>query len=211
MTELLFIRHGETVWNRQQRFQGQIDVPLKATGIWQAGRLAERLAREPIDAIYSSDLSRAFDTARAIGAVVGLEPEPHLGLRERAFGIFEGHTVDEIAVRWPDDLRHWRARDPAWVIPQGESGQQCIDRVLAALHDLVLAYAGRRLAVVAHGGVLDVAYRHARGLAWDAPRGHVMLNASINRVQGRASPLHLTIDTWGDITHLGDVRDETLT
>jgi probable phosphoglycerate mutase len=208
---LLLIRHGETAWNAEARIQGQLDVPLSATGVWQAGRLAGRLAREPIDAVVASDLARAWLTARPLAQELGLQVLPEPRLRERAFGIFEGQTVDEIAVRWPDDFRHWRARDPAWVIPQGESGQQCIDRVLAALHDLVLAYAGRRLAVVAHGGVLDVAYRHARGLAWDAPRGHVMLNASINRVQGRASPLQLTIDDWGDVAHLGDVRDETLT
>lgn len=211
LARLLLIRHGETAWNAEARVQGQLDVPLSTTGIWQAGRLAERLANEPIDVLVASDLARAWLTARPLAARLGIDIAPEPRLRERGFGVFEGHTVEEIAQRWPQDFRTWRARETGRAMPGGESAQHFIDRVRAALHDIVLAGVGRTVAVVAHGGVLDVAYRAARGLAWEAPREHVMLNAGINRVSASAPPLVLTIDDWGDVAHLSDVRDETLT
>jgi probable phosphoglycerate mutase len=93
-------------------------------------------------------------------------------------------------------------------MPAGESGDEFIARVLAALQDVALAHRGGTVAVVTHGGVLDVAYRHARSLTWDAPREHLMLNAAINRVAAHASPLRLDLIEWGDVAHLGAARDE---
>jgi probable phosphoglycerate mutase len=208
---LLLIRHGETAWNAEHRIQGSLDIPLSATGIWQAGRLAQRLAAERIDAIYASDLARAWLTAEPIAARLGLELRADIRLRERRFGIFEGHTLDEIAARWPAELAAWRERDPAWAMPDGESGAAFIERVNAALHDIARQWAGATVAVVAHGGVLDVAYRTARALAWDAPREHVMVNAAINRIAAAAPPLRMQIVDWGDVAHLSEARDETLT
>jgi probable phosphoglycerate mutase len=208
---LLLIRHGETAWNAEHRIQGSLDIPLSATGIWQAGRLAQRLAAERIDAIYASDLARAWLTAEPIAARLGLELRADTRLRERRFGIFEGHTLDEIAARWPAELAAWRERDPAWAMPDGESGAAFIERVNAALHDIAREWAGATVAVVAHGGVLDVAYRTARALAWDAPREHVMVNAAINRIAAAAPPLRMQIVDWGDVAHLSEARDETLT
>ncbi|HEU0203038.1 MAG TPA: histidine phosphatase family protein [Burkholderiaceae bacterium] len=207
---LLLIRHGETAWNAEGRIQGQLDVPLSAKGVWQAQRLAARLASadEGIDAVISSDLARARLTAQplaeALGLAAGVEPR----LRERAFGIFEGHSLDEIEQRWPAAFDAWRHRDLAWAIPGGESALQLIARVQAALADIAIAHAGGTVAVIAHGGVLDVAYRTARDLAWDAPREHLMLNAGINRMAAVAAPLALTILAWGDAAHLDAARDE---
>lgn len=210
-TRLLLIRHGETAWNAEGRLQGQLDVPLSQAGIWQAARLAARLANEAaerVDAVVSSDLARAWLTAQPLAAGLRLEIQAEPRLRERHFGRFEGHTVEEIAARWPAEFVQWRERDPAWPIPDGESGQQFMDRVLAALHDITLAYRGRTVAVVAHGGVLDIAYRQARGLRWDAAREHLMLNCSINRLRAAANPLHLALEDWGDVAHLTGARDE---
>ena len=186
-------------------------MPLSPRGVWQAARLAARLAGQPIDAVIASDLARAALTAQPLAAArdiaLGLDPR----LRERHFGQFEGHTVDEIAANWPQDFHQWRARDVGWPIPGGESGTQFIDRVLAALAEIAAAHRGGTVAVVAHGGTLDIAYRHARALAWDAPREHLMLNASVNRVRAEmqdGAPLRLTIDVWGDIAHLDSARDE---
>ena len=97
---------------------------------------------------------------------------------------------------------------------RGESGQQFIARVMAALAEAVQAHAGRTIAVVAHGGTLDVAYRAAQQLAWDAPRKHVMINAAINRMHGRSTPAPLALELveWGDVAHLADdapPRDDT--
>lgn len=216
-TRLLLIRHGETAWNATGRVQGQLDVPLSSTGMWQAGRLAQRFAqqrdREPVQAVVASTLARAWLTARPLAEVLDLEVQPEDRLRERAFGIFEGHTMEEIAARWPAEFVRWRSRDPAWPIPEGESAQQFIDRTLAALTELTRAWIGKTIAVIVHGGVLDVAYRHARALSWNAPRQHMMLNAAINRVHAVATPWSMQIVDWGDVAHLdiedaNSVRDE---
>jgi len=206
-TTILLIRHGETAWNAEHRIQGLLDVPLSATGVWQAARLAERLAGEPIDAIFASDLARAWLTAQPLGQRLGLEIIAEPRLRERNFGSFQGHTVDEIAQRWPDDFHAWRARDPAWAMPGGESGHAFMARVLAGLQDLTVAQVDRTIAVVTHGGVLDVVYRHARALSWDAPREHQMLNAAINRLSV-VSPMQLAVLDWADTAHLEGARDE---
>lgn len=210
-TTLLVIRHGETAWNAEHRIQGHLDIPLSPAGIRQAAYLAERLAGESIDAVYSSELARAWLTAVPFAARLGLEIVADTRLRERSFGVFEGLTLDEIAAQHPEAFRRWRERDPGWAIDGGESGRQLIDRVLAALHDIVERHRGQTVAVVTHGGVLDVVYRAARSLAWDAPREHQMLNASINRLSAATPPLAMSIAAWADVAHLAQARDETLT
>jgi probable phosphoglycerate mutase len=208
---LLVIRHGETAWNAAHRIQGHLDIPLSPTGIRQAARLAERLADEPLAAIYSSELARAWLTATPLAQRRGLAVSAEPRLRERAFGEFEGLTLDEIAERHTEAFCRWRERDPAWRMTGGESGRQLIDRVLAAVADIAQRHRGETVALVTHGGVLDVIYRATRGLAWDAPREHAMLNASINRVSASAPPLALGLIDWGDVEHLAQARDETLT
>jgi probable phosphoglycerate mutase len=207
-TTLLLIRHGETAWNAESRIQGQLDVPLSNAGIWQAGRLAQRLADQTIDAIFASDLARAWLTAQPLGQSREIDPLPDLRLRERHFGIFQGQTLQDIAVKWPAEFAAWRQRDPDWVIPEGESATAFIARVLNALEEITHRHAGATVAIVAHGGVLDVAYRYARGLAWDAPRQHLMANAALNRVSALARPLRLQVLQWGDVAHLATPRDE---
>jgi 2,3-bisphosphoglycerate-dependent phosphoglycerate mutase len=159
----------------------------------------------------TSDLARAALTAQPVAAALGLALVTDTRLRERHFGRFQGHTLDEIAAQWPADFQRWRERDPAWPIPEGESGAQFIARVTTVLGELVSAHRGRTLAVVAHGGTLDIAYRHARSLDWDAPREHMMLNAGVNRMRAQQTDdgeLQLTIEQWGDVTHLDSARDE---
>lgn len=211
-TEILLIRHGETAWNVEGRIQGQLDVPLSSNGIWQAGRLAQRLAsaQSPwqVAAIVASDLVRTWSTAQPLAARLGVAIQPEVRLRERSFGMFEGHTVAEVAQRWPLEFAAWRSRDPAYAIPGGESGQQLIERALDALRDIALDYEGATVAVVTHGGILDAAYRAANHLAWDAPRDHPMLNASINQVQAHAAPFAITIVDWADVAHLDVAADE---
>ena len=208
VTTLLLIRHGETAWNAEHRIQGRLDVPLSTTGMWQSGRLAERLAAEAIDAIISSDLARAWMTGAPLADARGLTMVREPRLRERVFGIFEGKTLDEIAAGHPEEFAAWRARDVDWRIPGGESGTEFIGRVLEAMQEIAVSHVGRTVAVVTHGGVLDVVYRSARALAWDSPREHLMLNASINRLQAQPQPLRLQIIDWADVAHLEQARDE---
>ena len=210
-TKLLLIRHGETAWNAEHRIQGQLDIPLSPLGVLQSTRLAESLASEPIDAVYSSGQSRAWLTAAPLAARLGLEIIAEPRLRERSFGIFEGLTLDEIAERYPTEFVKWRERDPTWRPEGGESGQQLIDRVLSAVTEIGQRHMGQTVALVSHGGVLDVVYRAARVLQWHAPREHQMLNAAVNRLTASASasaPIALSIDVWGDVAHLQEARDE---
>jgi 2,3-bisphosphoglycerate-dependent phosphoglycerate mutase len=181
-TRVLALRHGQTAWNAEQRLQGQLDIPLDATGRWQAERLAEALAGEGIELIFSSDLARAARTAAPTAARLGLPVVHDAALRERGFGVFEGRTYAEIETRWPDEARRWRSREPGFGPEGGETLLGFQQRAVAAVTRLAQAHAGRSLAVFTHGGVLDALYRAAAGLDVSAPRAWVLGNASINRL-----------------------------
>lgn len=211
-TRVLFIRHGETEWNRAKRIQGHIDIPLAETGVAQADRLAVRLAREAhdgltLDAIYSSDLTRAQQTARPTASVLGVGLRLVKGLRERAYGVFQGHDGDAIASRFPAAYAVWQTRDPGFAPEGGESSRAFYHRVLHAVAEIVGSHPDGRIACVTHGGVLDCVYRSARGVPLEAPRNHALLNTSINTVDfdeaGRAS-----IVAWGDVAHLDSASDD---
>ena len=207
MTELIFIRHGETDWNRQQRFQGQIDVDLNATGLAQAQRLAARLAAEPADVLISSDLARALQTAAPLGQAWALQAAPVRGLREQSFGMLEGLDVPTIQTRHPALWQEWLTHRADFALPGGgESLAQFHDRVLAAVREIAHSHAGRRVAVVTHGGVLDMLWRSAQGLPLDGLRSCAIPNAGINRLRWHGSGLH--IELWGDDTHLADLPEQ---
>jgi 2,3-bisphosphoglycerate-dependent phosphoglycerate mutase len=201
-TRLTAIRHGETDWNRATRIQGQLDIGLNDTGRWQAERLAQALADEAFDALYASDLARAYDTACALARGVRPAPQRLVGLRERGFGAFEGLTYAEIEHRFPDQARRWRQRDAAFGAAGGETLQAFNDRVLAVVVALAERHRSQHIAIVAHGGVLDVLYRAATRLALDAPRTWQLGNASINRLLHGAQGFSLV--GWGDCLHLED-------
>lgn len=213
-TTLFLIRHGETEWNRAKRIQGQLDVPLASSGQQQARQLAERgrwrrdgQCKGALDAIYSSDLARAWQTAEPLARAAGVPVQPADALRERHFGIFQGLTPDEVAQRHPQAYAHWQRRDASFTIPGGESLAAFYARTTACLRALAGQHAGQRIALVAHGGVLDCLYRFAAGLALDAPRTYPLLNASLNRVD--ADAVGCRIVTWGDVSHLDvDAGDE---
>jgi probable phosphoglycerate mutase len=199
-TRIVAIRHGETDWNALARLQGQIDIPLNDLGRRQAGRLADALRDEGLEQVIASDLGRAAATARALAAPLSLPLALDPCLRERAFGVLEGHTYDEIALRWPDAARRWRARDPEFAADGGETLVGFHARCVAAIERIALAHAGRSIAIVTHGGVLDALYREAAGIPLDAPRTWVLGNASINRVLH--TPQGFTLVGWDDHGHL---------
>lgn len=180
MTELLLIRHGETVWNQQGRMQGQHDSPLTPTGLQQARQLARRLKDVSFSALYSSDLGRAHQTARCIGDASGREVVSDAGLRERHFGIFEGLTHNEIRLRHPEEHELFANRDPHYSMPGGESQNDFRDRVVATLERIAQRHAGETIVVVSHGLVLDALYRTICKMTFDVPRGFPLFNCSIN-------------------------------
>jgi probable phosphoglycerate mutase len=200
MTEVILIRHGETDWNVQGRFQGQIDVPLNAFGERQAARMAERLAHERVDVMYCSDLLRTRQTAAPAERELRLTAAPDAALREQHFGVLEGLSFEEVRARHPDELAGWMLHDPDYTLPEGESGRRFHARVVGALNALAARHAGQRLAVVTHGGVLDMLYRTVHGLPLTGQRTCDIPNAGLNtlRVQGE----RLEIVNWADDAHL---------
>jgi probable phosphoglycerate mutase len=201
-TRVLAIRHGETEWNVDSRIQGQLNIPLNDTGRWQAHRLALAVAEEGIDAIYSSDLLRALETAQAVSIGCGRAIVTDTGLRERGFGEFEGLTFSEIEQRWPEQSERWRKRDPSFGPSGGEVLADFYGRCVATLTRLAAAHPGQTIAVVAHGGVMDCLYRAATRVGLQAPRSWQLGNASINRVLH--TPGGFTLVGWSDTWHLED-------
>ncbi len=207
-TELILIRHGVTAWNRERRFQGQIDIALDDQGQQQAERTARRLRGEPVSAVYSSDLGRAWQTALPIGQALGLAIEREPGLRERRYGAFEGRTHDELQHSFADAYRRWAARDPDYELPGGgESLAAFHARVDDVLRRLARRHRRQRIVAVTHGGVLDCAFRLATGADAAAPRNQVMLNASLNRIGFDGERFVLRV--WADVAHLDETMDES--
>jgi len=206
-TRIIAIRHGETAWNVDTRIQGHLDISLNATGRWQAERLACALEEKSISAIYASDLARAWETAQYVGQAQGLQVIKETGLRERHFGDFEGKTFAEIELLLPEQSMLWRKRDPHFYPAGGESLVALRTRVLQAVERLAAAHPGGQIALVGHGGVMDVLYRAATRLDIQAPRTWALGNAAINRLLW--TPEGFTLIGWADTQHLdATVLDE---
>lgn len=197
---LFLIRHGQTAWNAEMRMQGQLDLPLDATGLWQAERVAQALHGETLTAIYCSDLQRARQTAAPLAAALGLSLELEAGLRERHFGEFQGHSYADIEQRWPLQVQRWRQRDPDFGPAGGETLTVFYERSVQTVLRLAAAHGGQSIALFAHGGVLDCIYRAATHLSLQAPRTWQLNNATINRLLW--TPQGLSIVGWNDAQHL---------
>lgn len=206
-THLIAIRHGETEWNKESRFQGHLNSALNDEGLAQARALAKRLAGERFDLLLSSDLGRALQTASAIALRSGHEIVVEPRLRERRMGIFQGLTPAEVLARYPQEYARFRSHDPDYVIPEGESARQLSERSIACFNDLARRHAGLTLATVTHGGVLAMFYRHATAMPLEAPRDFPLHNAGVNRFRHRQGAWQL--QTWGDISHLENALDDT--
>jgi len=200
MTEVILIRHGETDWNVQGRFQGHIDVPLNALGRRQAERMAERLAQERVDVFYCSDLLRTRQTAAPAARKLAIAAAPDAGLREQHFGVLEGLSFDEVQALHPQLLAEWLRHDPDYALPEGESVRAFHTRVLAAVQAIAERHAGQTLAIVTHGGVLDMVYRTVHGLPLHGPRDCAIPNAGLNRL--RVEGDRFEIVDWADDAHL---------
>ncbi len=207
-TRICLVRHGETAWNAEKRIQGQIDITLNADGLGQAGATAHWLSQQPVAALYSSDLARAWQTAECIGVAVGLTPIPAPELRERRYGLFEGLTYEDARRRHPVCYEQFETRDPEFELPEdGESLCQLEARVTACLSRLAAGHAGQMIVVVTHGGVLDIVNRFVRGNPLDTPRDFLIPNAGINWVT--VDDQRWTLEVWGETRHLAaGVLDE---
>jgi len=150
MTRFVLVRHGQTEWNRVERFRGRADIPLNETGLAQAKALARRLASWAIAAVYTSPLQRTRETGKAIARQLGLEVEPLEGLLDIDYGALQGLTPEEAEQRYPDIYRQW-LREPHLVhFPQGESLAQLRERVLESLRELTESHQGETVVLVGH-------------------------------------------------------------
>ena len=206
ITRLCLVRHGETAWNAEHRVQGQLDVPLSAVGEAQALAAARVLAREAFDAVYSSDLERARKTAEPAASALGREVLLERDLRERHYGIFERLTYAEVKTRYPEDYARFEARDPEFAFRSGESLKDFYARSIAVVSKIAGENRSRSILVFTHGGVLDMLYRHVKGLGMRAPRDFGIPNAGLNRLELRDEGW--VIRAWADIAHLAGALDD---
>lgn len=206
-TRICFIRHGETDWNVAKRIQGHTDIPLNETGRAQALAMAFNAAHQRFHAIYSSDLTRALETARALAQredqMVKLLPQ----LRERHYGVFQGITAAEGAVKYPQAYAHYVARDLEYDFGNGESLRGFAERVADGIDWLLRYHSGQTIAAVSHSGVLDVIYRRATGRPLHTPRDFVIPNCALNWFHFDGQGWHL--EAWADRHYLHDVLTES--
>jgi broad specificity phosphatase PhoE len=181
MAEVLLVRHGETDWNRENRFQGHADPPLNELGREQAAELATLLAGEELAAVYSSPLQRAFETARVVAEPHGLAAAPVEGLKEVDVGSWQALTRGEIEQRFPEQFRRWLDHERGW--DDGESYEEMGARVVAALEELAARHEGERIAAVTHGGPIRAALARAAGISHSEARrrGPVVGNCFVAR------------------------------
>lgn len=182
MTTLWIFRHGETAWNAEGRVQGQTDVPLSEVGQAQAQAILGLLAERRFAALYSSDLQRVLQTAQPAAAMLGLQIVQDAMLRERHYGIFETLTYAEAKIRYPEHYARFRAHELEFDFDTGEALRAFFERSVAVLAAIAARHAGEDVLVFTHGGVLDMAYRHAKRLGLALKRDFEIPNAALNRI-----------------------------
>lgn len=162
---ILLVRHGETTWNQENRWQGQADVPLSESGRAQARLLAQRLLADgrQVHAIYASDLSRAFETAEILSESLRIPPTPDSGWREMNIGVWSGLTTAEVIARHAVEWERLRAGED---LPRGggETFAQFQGRLLESAQRLAQRHAGEQIVIVTHGGAVRAFLLHCRNL-----------------------------------------------
>lgn len=206
-TRFILVRHGETDWNREKRFQGHTDIALNAHGVQQA-----RLIHQYFDALeanglalyqqcISSDLDRARTTANIIHGQKTPPVQPNPDLRERHYGHLAGLTGDEMALKSPEEFAGLRNRQPDAPLHGGESLRQFYNRVVLAFKEIARVNQGTSTLLVAHGGVLDCIYRYCTGESLDKQRDWQLPNCALNIVE-LDSQGHGNVLLWAWLGHL---------
>lgn len=153
MMKLLLIRHGQTDWNLLGKYQGQTDIALSGEGIRQADLLAQNFPVDTLDIIYTSDLQRAFMTAERLAEKFSAPLYADKALRELNFGAWEGLTYQEIAERWPQEVKNLFGAPEKLQIPEGETFLMLQRRAMDKIHEIRAENEGKNVAVVAHGAI----------------------------------------------------------
>ena len=178
-TEIILIRHGETEWNSQKRMQGHSNSDLSEVGRGQIQALGELMKNVSFDHIYSSDSLRARQTAEAITQYSGHTLQFDQRIREKNLGVFEGLTSTEAKERHPEVYRLFKTAGANYVIDEGESTQQLLERALEFSEEIRLRHPQERVVMVTHGGVVRVLMKYALGLSIDSPTRFIIKNTGI--------------------------------
>lgn len=204
-TELILVRHGETVWNATGRIQGQGDSPLTERGIAQAQAVARRLQHEPFTTLYASHLGRVIETARYIAALTGHAITIDERLQERAYGIFEGLTYEEAQGRHSEIFATYQINryEADYALPGAESLRRLTERGQAVLQALLEKHSGERLVIVSHGAFLGAILRDCLGVPIGGKHGFRLANGSISEIVCESGNWRVT--TLGEVYHLRDL------
>lgn len=207
VTKLFLIRHGQSAGNAEGRFGGHSATPLSDLGCEQARLAAVALAKENINAIYSSDLLRAVQTAKPLARMLGIEIVTSTALRERNVGVLEGLTFDESKAAHPDDYYALVNRNIHHVITDGESYRHLLNRITAELRDILRQHRGERIAIFTHTGalcfmtlhLLGAIHRNTKQTPWI-----ITSNCGINRFEVRG-PRNIRVLALNDTRHLAQI------
>jgi broad specificity phosphatase PhoE len=200
-TRLLLVRHGATALTAEDRFSGADGVDLSDEGRAQAARLAERLAGEPVDAVYASPLSRTRETAELLARPHRLQPVLRDGLREISHGHWEGLTRPEVERRFPDEYAAWES-DPFTFAPEGgESGLAVLARALPVVREIVVACEGRRIVVVSHKATLRLVLSSLLGFDARGYRDRLDQSPACLNVVDFRGPTRPRLMLFNDISH----------
>lgn len=199
-TRFLLVRHGQTAWNKDIRFRGTTDLSLSEVGLAQAQRVADWLRDEPIQAIYSSPLTRALQTAQPLADALRLPVQIRRGLISVDYGEWQGLTPQEVSERWPDLYRTWQQSPHLVTFPGGESLQIALDRGVEMLDELSEKHPDQTVALFSHEIVTKTLMGHVLGLDnsahWRIPQDNGCINAFLY------SPSHRELIYLNDTCHM---------
>lgn len=204
MTRIILVRHGQTTWNLEMKYQGHTDIELSPLGLTQAKQVADRLAKENIAAVYASDLSRAFVTAQHIAAPHQLPVTQVPELREIKFGEWEGLTHEQIQAKWPELINRFFIHTDEIEIPGGESFRILKERASQAIDHLVAKHPGETIAVVSHGGTIRTILCAALNMHLNYVWGFRLDNTAVNIIEYQGERAIVTL--VNDIHHLDEVN-----
>ncbi|MGE0824356.1 MAG: histidine phosphatase family protein [Candidatus Binatia bacterium] len=206
-TRVFLVRHGATELSAEDRFAGDIEVSLSEVGRYQVHRLAARLARVAITAIYASPLGRTVETARILAQPHGLEVFPQDGLREISHGRWEQMTRAEVEQQYPEEYAHWE-KDPYTFAPQGgETGLAVTARALPVLLDLVSTYPDQQILVVSHKATIRLLLSSALGFDPRTYRDHLDQSPAALNILDFKDPVRARLTLFNDTSHYAE--DET--
>ncbi|QWD72382.1 histidine phosphatase family protein [Polynucleobacter sp. UB-Raua-W9] len=209
-TRFCLVRHGETDWNAERRLQGHTDIELNTRGLAQATQMARALKNMnfEFDVLYTSDLQRARQTAKAIESLYSVSAIGHSALRERNLGALQGLTLNEAPHIEPDLWQAHLSRDIHQEMCGGESILQFSSRIKFALDEIQKSHAGKTILLVSHGGALDMMYRIASNQALDSEKVVAVPNASLNWISHDG--LSWKVENWADTSHLDSLALDNL-